>query len=109
MGLIHKNHPNTLSQELANSILETFSIVIINEYDIIHKVKYPKNEIFPNKYMATRYLQLQHPNKQGKASGDGRSIWNGEFSANGVTWDISSCGTGATKLSPATEIKQKFF
>jgi len=51
--------------------------------------------------MATRYLQLQHDNKQGKQSGDGRSIWNGYFKGNGKTWDISSCGTGATALSPA--------
>jgi hypothetical protein len=59
--------------------------------------------------MATRYLQLQHPDKTGRTSGDGRSIWNGQISYRGTTWDVSSCGTGATCLSPAAAIQKKFF
>lgn len=109
MGLIPKGHPEELTKELEEKILETFSLVIINEYDEINNIKFPKDEILPNKYMATRYLQLQHPNKQGKTSGDGRSIWNGMISHKGKSWDISSCGTGATALSPATAIQKKFF
>lgn len=109
MGLISNDHPNIVTEELEKSILETFSLVIINEYDEINNIQFPEEDILPNKYMATRYLQLQHPNKQGKTSGDGRSIWNGQVSNKGVTWDISSCGTGATRLSPATHIKNKFF
>ncbi|MFT6067691.1 MAG: hypothetical protein ACJAT2_001870 [Bacteriovoracaceae bacterium] len=109
MGLIPKGHPEELTPELEAKILETFSLVIINEYDEINKIKFPKDEILPNKYMATRYLQLQHPNKQGKTSGDGRSIWNGMISHKGKSWDVSSCGTGATALSPATAIQKKFF
>lgn len=50
--------------------------------------------------MATRYLQLQHKDKTGRTSGDGRSIWNGEVEHNGVVWDVSSRGTGVTKLAP---------
>jgi len=109
MGLLPSNHPDSLTVDLEKKILETFSLVIINEYDLMNNVHFPKEDILPNKYMATRYLQLQHPNKNGKTSGDGRSIWNGFLTHEGVTWDISSCGTGATCLSPATNIHKKFY
>lgn len=109
MGLIPKSHPSELNPELEREILETFSLVIINEYDLINKVKIDEEDVHPHTYMATRYLQLQHPDKTGKTSGDGRSIWNGVFRHGGVTWDISSCGTGATKLSPACNINKKFY
>lgn len=109
MGLIPKSHPNELNPDLEREILETFSLVIINEYDVINKVKFPEEEIHPHTYMATRYLQLQHPDKSGRTSGDGRSIWNGTVRSNGITWDVSSCGTGATKLSPACNINKKFY
>ncbi len=109
LGLIPSDHPNEMTKELEKSILDTFSIVIINEYDQINGNSYPKDEIKPNKYMATRYLQLQHPCKKGTTSGDGRSIWNGSIRHKGKSWDISSCGTGATALSPATHIEKKFF
>ncbi len=109
MGLISKDHPISLPKKLEDQILDTFSIVIINEYDIIHKTPIAKKDIKPNKYMATKYLQLQHECKKGSTSGDGRSIWNGEFENNGTVWDISSCGTGATRLSPAYSKHKKFF
>lgn len=109
MGLIPKDHPHQMNSELEAEILKTFSLVIINEYDQIHGLKFPEEEIRPHTYMATRYLQLQHPNKQGKTSGDGRSIWNGRIKNQGKTWDVSSSGTGATQLSPATHLQKKFF
>lgn len=109
MGLISKSHPNKLNDELEHHILRTFSLVIINEFDQLNGVKIPKEDIYPNTYMATRYLQLQHPDKTGRTSGDGRSIWNGTLKHDGVTWDISSCGTGATKLSPACNLNKKFY
>lgn len=109
MGLIPMSHPEEVTPELEEKILETFSIVIINEYDIESEIEFPEEDILPNKYMATRYLQLQHPNKQGKTSGDGRSVWNGVVKNKGKVWDISSQGTGATSLSPATHIQNKFF
>jgi uncharacterized protein YdiU (UPF0061 family) len=109
MGLIPKSHPHQLNPDLEREILETFSLVIINEYDLINNVKIPEDEILPKTFMATRYLQLQHPDKTGRTSGDGRSIWNGTVRHNGLTWDISSCGTGATKLSPACNINKKFY
>lgn len=109
MGLIPKSHPNQLNPELEREILQTFSLVIINEYDVINKVKIPEEDIYPHTFMATRYLQLQHPDKTGKTSGDGRSIWNGTVRNNGISWDVSSCGTGATKLSPASNINKKFY
>jgi uncharacterized protein YdiU (UPF0061 family) len=109
MGLIPKNHPEQLNVDLEKEILETFSLTIINEYDVINKIKFPEDEIHPNTYMATRYLQLQHPDKSGRTSGDGRTIWNGTVRHNGITWDISSCGTGGTKLSPACNIDKKFY
>jgi uncharacterized protein YdiU (UPF0061 family) len=110
MGLIPASHPEQMNEKLSQKILETFALVIINEYDIEHGIQYPSEEIRPNRYMATRYLQLQHPDKRGRTSGDGRGIWNGEFRGrNGVTWDISSSGTGATCLSPAAAQTGKFF
>lgn len=109
LGLIPENHPNELSKELKEEILHTFSIVIINEYDMMNNFNYPKEEIRSNTYMATRYLQLQHPCKKGTTSGDGRSIWNGQITSKGKTYDVSSCGTGATKLSPACNINKKFY
>lgn len=109
MGLLAATHPHSLNAQLEAQILETFAIQIINEYDLINGVKIPQSEIKPHHYMATRYLQLQHPGKTGITSGDGRSLWNGTWHGNGKTWDITSCGTGATCLSPATHIFKKFF
>jgi len=109
MGLLSSDHPDELTTELKKKVLETFSLVIINEYDIEHAVPIRPQDIRPNRYMATRYLQLQHPSKQGKTSGDGRGIWNGEWTHRGTTWDVSSSGTGATRLSPAHAQTKKFF
>lgn len=109
MGLIPKDHDNKLDKELTEKLKNTFGIIIINEFDIENNNEYPKKEIKDGKYMATRYLQLQHKDKKGKSSGDGRSIWNGRVRHNNQQWDVSSCGTGATRLSPATTKFNKFF
>lgn len=109
MGLLPADHAHELNQNLEKTLLDTFAIQIINEYDLMNGTKIDPNDIKPNFYMATRYLQLQHPGRTGVTSGDGRSIWNGVFSAKGKTWDVSSCGTGATCLSPATHKYKKFF
>ncbi len=110
MGLIAKNHPEVMNPELNRVLCETFGIIIINEWDMAHQVKFEKSDIKKNTYMATRYLQLQHPNKRGVFSGDGRSLWNGLHQApDGRVWDISSCGTGATCLSPASAINKVFY
>ena len=101
MGLLPQDHPEILNAKLEKKILETFSLQIINEYDLLKETKFPAKDIKPNKYMATRYLQLQHTNKMGTTSGDGRSMWNGSFTGKKSIWDISSCGSGATRLSPA--------
>lgn len=103
MGLIPQNHPHTISKELATVILKTFSLTIINEHDLRHGTKYPAHSMRPNLFMATRYLQTQHRNKQGKTSGDGRSIWNGYLKTKNLSFDISSRGTGATILSPGAQ------
>lgn len=109
MGLIPSHHPHALNPSLSQVLLETFGLIIINEYDIKHKKQFKKTSLKKNSYMATRYLQLQHPSRQGRTSGDGRGIWNGKFTAKGTTWDISSSGTGATRLSPATAQEKKYF
>ena len=110
MGLIPADHPEELNPDLEDALLDTFALIIINEWDIKNRKRYPSEEIKPNRYMATRYLQLQHPDKIGLRSGDGRSIWNGYFNGKGgITWDISSCGTGATCLSPAAVINDTFY
>ncbi|HVJ66002.1 MAG TPA: hypothetical protein VM901_12150 [Bdellovibrionota bacterium] len=101
MGLIDSRDTLPTPAKLEKLVLEAFSLQIINEYDIENKIKFDPKDIREYPRMATRYLQLQHANKQGKNSGDGRSIWNGQFTSKGRVWDISSCGTGATILSPA--------
>jgi uncharacterized protein YdiU (UPF0061 family) len=109
MGLIESAHPHELNHALQEKLLETFALIIINEYDIKSKRRFPPHEMKDHHYMATRYLQLQHPDKRGLSSGDGRSIWNGTWTRGGRTWDLSSCGTGATCLSPATTLRKTFF
>ncbi len=109
MGLVPASHPRKMTKELRKAVLDTFAIQIINEYDMINGTKFPPKDVKPHKFMATRYLQLQHPDKTGTTSGDGRSVWNGVVTHDGVTWDVSSCGTGATSLSPATAIEKRFF
>jgi len=109
MGLISESHSDQLNDSLEKAILDSFSITIVNEYDLINNTKFDRKDLKKGRYMATRYLQLQHKSKQGITSGDGRSIWNGHIRHAGVTWDISSCGTGATCLSPATNRHNKFF
>ncbi len=103
MGLIPADHPPSINKELEQTILDTFSLQIINEYDLEQGKKFPPETIRPNPYMATRYLQTQHRNKQGKTSGDGRSIWNGYLKSEDLTFDVSSRGTGATILSPGAQ------
>ena len=103
LELIPFDHPPTINKDLEQAILETFSLQIINEYDLKLGKKYPVEIVKPLPYMATRYLQTQHRNKQGKTSGDGRSIWNGCLRTSNLIFDISSRGTGATILSPGAQ------
>lgn len=107
MGLIDPTHPNQMSPELEAKLLETFSIQIINEYDELSKRRVDPSTLKPHPYMATRYLQLQHANKQGKTSGDGRGIWNGVVQHRGMLWDVSSRGTGVTCLAPGAVAANK--
>lgn len=100
MGLIESDHPHQMNRELENVLLETFAIRIINEYDHHSGQAKKATRVKPKKFMATRYLQLQHADKTGRTSGDGRGIWNGSWTHNGKTWDVSSRGTGVTMLSP---------
>lgn len=100
MGLIAPDHPHQMTEDLESKLIETFSLQIINEYDELNQRRIDPEAIRPQPYMATRYLQLQHANKQGKTSGDGRGIWNGTVYHRGMTWDVSSRGTGVTCLAP---------
>jgi uncharacterized protein YdiU (UPF0061 family) len=103
LELVPPDHPSVINKELEQIVLETFSLRIINEHDIKSGKQYPPETIKPKTYMATRYLQTQHHNKQGKTSGDGRSIWNGYLKTSRLTFDVSSRGTGATILSPGAQ------
>lgn len=100
MGLIAPDHPHHLTADLEKKIIQTFSIQIINEYDELSKRRIDPRRIKAKTYMATRYLQLQHADKKGKTSGDGRGIWNGVVTHRGKVWDVSSRGTGVTCLAP---------
>lgn len=100
MGLISADHPQEMNDELEKKLIQSFSIQIINEYDEVNNRRFDKKLIKSNTYMATRYLQLQHQNKKGTTSGDGRGIWNGCLEYRGQVWDVSSRGTGVTCLAP---------
>jgi uncharacterized protein YdiU (UPF0061 family) len=108
MGLIPPDHAPSINKDLEQAILNTFSLQIINEHDLQKGKKYPPETIKPQPFMATRYLQTQHRNRQGKTSGDGRSIWNGYIKSDSLTFDISSRGTGATILSPGAQQAEEF-
>ena len=97
MGFIPANHADAMTPQLKKAILDTFALVIVNEYDVAHGVRVPARDLLPYPYMATRYLQLQHPGRRGLTSGDGRSVWNGSVRHGGVTWDLSSCGTASVE------------
>ena len=107
MGLISGDHSHKMTAALEEKLIETFSLQIINEYDELSSRRIDPATIRPHKYMATRYLQLQHANKQGKTSGDGRGIWNGVVQNKGITWDVSSRGTGVTRISPGAVEAQR--
>ena len=102
MGLVAETHPDRLNPTLERAILRQFCLVILNEWDLTHGTRVCPRDLLPHPYMATRYLQLQHPSRRGTTSGDGRGIWNGTLTHRGVTWDVSSNGTGVTRLCPAT-------
>ncbi len=108
MGLIPRDHASRLNSELRRKILDTFCLTIINEHDRNHGRRYEADRL-PGTYMATRYLQLQHPGRAGRSSGDGRSVWMGAVSHRGTRWDVSACGTGVTRLCPATAEENRFF
>jgi hypothetical protein len=109
MGLIAAGHPNAMNPALRRALLDAFALVIVNEYDLAHGLRIPARDLLPHPYMATRYLQLQHPDRRGTTSGDGRSVWNGTWRHAGVSWDVSSCGTGVTCLCPATAQTKRFY
>jgi len=100
MGLIPGDHPHQMTPSLKATLIQTFSLQIINEYDELTKRRIDPATIKPKKFMASRYLQLQHNSRQGKTSGDGRGIWNGVIEHRGRIWDVSSRGTGVTCLAP---------
>jgi uncharacterized protein YdiU (UPF0061 family) len=109
VGLIEPDHPDRLDAVLRRTLLETFSLVIVNEWDESHGHLPRARDRLPHPYMATRYLQLQHPDGRGLNSGDGRSVWNGTVRTPRGLWDVSSCGTGVTRLCPATSQQGRFF
>ncbi|HEB88320.1 MAG TPA: hypothetical protein ENI85_02010 [Deltaproteobacteria bacterium] len=109
IGLLPKRHPDRLDPPLERALLDTFSLVIVNEWDEAHGHRPSPRDRLPHTFMATRYLQLQHPDRRGLNSGDGRSIWNGIIDGPAGLFDVSSCGTGVTRLCPATSTFGRFF
>lgn len=109
VGILPADHPDELTPALRQRLLDTFGLQIVNEWDEAHGNLPAPADRLPHEYMATRYLQLQHPDKRGINSGDGRSIWNGLLETPRGRFDVSSCGTGVTRLCPATSIHGKFF
>ncbi|MEM9175622.1 MAG: hypothetical protein AAGC67_10340 [Myxococcota bacterium] len=109
IGLLPPGHADRLGDPLREALLRAFSLQIVNEWDEAHGRFTEPGDRLPHAYMATRYLQLQHPDKRGQNSGDGRSIWNGSFRGPRGRFDVSSCGTGVTRLCPATSELGQFF
>ena len=109
IGLLPQSHPDKLTAGLRRAIHDAFSLVIVNEWDEANGKTPSRRDRLPHTYMATCYLQMQHPDKRGLNSGDGRSIWNGVAHGSNGSWDISSCGTGVTRLCPATSAMGEFF
>src|SRR5688572_27363474 len=104
LDLVPRNHAKRLPAPLEKAILDAFALQIVNEYDLANPETYDAKTVRPHPYMATRYLQLQHKDKRGKTSGDGRAIWNGVIKTDRLTFDVSSRGTGATRLSPGAQV-----
>jgi hypothetical protein len=109
MGLIPAGHPDRVTPGLARAVTGAFALIIVNEYDLAHGLRVSPGDLLPHPFMATRYLQLQHRDRRGTTSGDGRSVWNGTWRHAGITWDLSSCGTGVTRLCPATAETNRFY
>jgi hypothetical protein len=109
IGLIAADHPDRMTPGLREAVLEAFALTIVNEHDVRRGIEGPVFDLLPGRYMATRYLQLQHPGRRGNTSGDGRSVWIGSVSGDGATWDVSACGTGVTRLCPATAWTGRFY
>jgi hypothetical protein len=109
IGLIPADHPDRLTHGLDEAVRETFALTIVNEHDVRRGIEIPARGLLPGPFMATRYLQLQHPGRRGATSGDGRSVWIGSVAGRGTTWDFSACGTGVTRLCPATAWTGRFY
>lgn len=111
LDLIPTNHADRMDARLERALLDAFALQIINEYDLAHgsnaALAATAQAARPHPYMATRYLQAQHKDKRGRTSGDGRAIWNGTVRTGGMTFDVSSRGTGATRLSPGAQVAGK--
>jgi hypothetical protein len=107
LGLIPRDHPPRMNRRLEKVILDTFALQIINEYDLAHPRIWAGAKLKPGRYMATRYLQLQHNSRQGLTSGDGRAVWNGCIRTGSMTFDVSSRGTGVTCLCPGAQISRQ--
>lgn len=103
LDLIPSNHADRIDPRLEQVLLDTFALQIVNEYDREHG-GFPKNAVREKPCMASRYLQAQHKDKRGLTSGDGRAIWNGVVRTRTLTFDVSSRGTGVTRLSPGAQI-----
>ncbi len=63
IGLLPRSHPDKLDASLRQALLDTFSLVIVNEWDEAHGNQPRARDRQTHAYMATRYLQLQHPDE----------------------------------------------
>ena len=92
----------TINKISSKSILDTFSLQIINEYDLQQGKKYPPETIKPHPYMATRISKrstaINKARRPATAGASGTVI-----SKVKSIFDISSRGTGATILSPGAQ------
>ena len=90
MGLVPRDHPRRLNPALRRAILDAFAIVIINEYDLLKRTKVSSRDRLDRRYMATRYLQLQHPGRQGRTTLPCWSVFESGGGTSGTTHSLAS-------------------
>ena len=103
MGLIPADHPHSLNKDLEQAILETFSLQIINEYDLKLGKKYSPETVKPHPFMARVTCKLNIATNKARLQEMAEASGMVTCKASKLTFDISSRGTGATILSPGAQ------
>jgi hypothetical protein len=107
MGLLVADHPNSMSKALRAAILDAFSLVIVNEYDLAHGVRVKASDLLPHPTWrhATCSCSIRPP---GATSGDGRSVWNGTWRHAGAAGIFRAAARGHAPV-PRDRANRRFY